>query len=239
MKTILPGVLLAGLALAGCQSGDCDPSTSLCEDIGTCEAPLEHTGEGTFYDADGTGNCGFDPSPEDLRVAAINNKDYAGSAACGACARVSGPLGEITVRIVDRCPECPEGDLDLSREAFAEIANPEDGRVPITWRFVPCEVTGPIIYHFKEGSNPFFTAVQIRNHRHPIATFEALDGDGVFRVIERVDFNFFIEEAGLGPGPYTFRVTDVFGQVLEDTDIPFIEAGEVAGAAQFPSCLVE
>lgn len=227
-------LLLAACAPAG--PGECDPSFSLCDDIGSCEAPVVHTGEGTFYAADGSGNCSFDPSPDDLRVAAINNTDYGNSEPCGACARVVGPLGEITVRIVDRCPECPEGDLDLSQEAFAEIANPVDGRVPISWTFVPCEVEGPMVYHFKEGSNPFFTAVQLRNHRNPIATVEALDANGQFVSIDRVNFNFFIEESGLGPGPYTFRVTDVFGQVIEDSNIPFIEAGEVASQSQFPAC---
>jgi expansin (peptidoglycan-binding protein) len=223
---------------AGCgKASDCDPTLQLCEEtVGSCEAPLTHTGDGTFYDADGTGNCSFDASPNDLRVAAINNTEYANSAACGACAQVRGPEGEITVRIVDRCPECPPGDLDLSQEAFAAIAPLEAGRVPISWDFVPCEVSGPAVYHFKEGSNPFFTAVQVRNHRNPIATFEALNGAGEFVAVERVEFNFFIEESGLGPGPYTFRVTDIFGGLIEDTNIPFVEAGDVQSASQFNFC---
>src|SRR5262249_33659636 len=105
-------------------------------------------------------------------VGAMNNTDYASSAACGACAQLTGPLGEVTVRIVDRCPECPEGNIDLSPEAFSLIANLPDGRVPITWSYVACEVSGPILYHFQDGSNEFYTAVQIRNHLNPIAKFE-------------------------------------------------------------------
>jgi hypothetical protein len=42
------------------------------------------TGEGTYYNADGTGNCSFDPSPEDLMVAAMNHADYDNAALCGA-----------------------------------------------------------------------------------------------------------------------------------------------------------
>ncbi|MBK7582680.1 MAG: hypothetical protein IPI67_21095 [Myxococcales bacterium] len=37
-------------------------------------------------------------------------------------------------------------------------------------------------------------------------------------------------------GPYTFRVTDVYGQVLTDSGIVHAEATEVEGAAQFPAC---
>jgi expansin (peptidoglycan-binding protein) len=169
-------------------------------------------------------------------VGAMNDTDYLGSAACGACARITGPNGEITVRVVDRCPECPEGDIDLSREAFSLIAPLEQGRVPIRWSYVACEVSGPIVYHFKEGSNEFFGAVQIRNHVNPVAIFEWLDGAGVYHGVERADFNFFIEPSGMGPGPYTFRVTDVFGQIVEDAGVPFIEAGNSSGSEQFPAC---
>ncbi len=75
-----------------------------------CSAESEHSGQATYYDfADGSGACSFEPSPNDLMVAAMNAPDYAGAAACGSCARVFGPNGEITVRIVDLCPECPRG----------------------------------------------------------------------------------------------------------------------------------
>jgi expansin (peptidoglycan-binding protein) len=44
----------------------------------------------------------------------------------------------VVVRIVDLCPGCGLGDLDLSMTAFAKIAPLSRGRVPITWHFVPC-----------------------------------------------------------------------------------------------------
>src|SRR5436190_1219322 len=79
-----------------------------------CSAPVEAAGEGTYYDADGTGNCSFDASPNDLMVAAMNDADYHTAAWCGACVAVTGPAGTVTVRVVDRCPGCASGDLDLS-----------------------------------------------------------------------------------------------------------------------------
>jgi expansin (peptidoglycan-binding protein) len=194
------------------------------------------TGEGTYYDADGSGNCSFPPSPGDLLVAAMNELDYDGSAVCGACVAIDGPDGSVTVRIVDRCPECAAGDIDMSPQAFERIAPIAAGRVPISWRYVACEPAGALVYHFKEGSNQWWTAVQIRNHRHPIATFEFQAEDGSFRAVPRESYNYFVEASGMGPGPYTFRVTDVLGNMVEDTGVPFVENGDSTGAQQFPAC---
>lgn len=196
----------------------------------------EHTGEATYYAADGSGNCSFAASPGDPMIAAMNHADYAASAACGACVQIDGPDGQIVVRIVDRCPECPQGDIDLSEGAFAMIAAPELGRVPIAWRWVSCDVAGPIVYHFKEGSNEWWTAVQIRNHRNAIATVEVADAMGQWKSVPRLDYNYFVDEAGMGPGPYRFRVTDISGNVLEDMDVPLTPEGDVQGAGQFPAC---
>jgi expansin len=192
------------------------------------------SGEGTYYAATGDGNCMFGPSPGNLMVAAMNERDYADSWICGGFVEVNGPEGSVIVRIVDRCPECRPGDIDLSREAFAEIARIEDGRVAIDWRILSPDLQTPIIYRFKEGSNQWWTAVQIRNHRNPIAKLEFLAGDGNFVEVPRERYNYFVFAAGMGPGPYTFRVTDIYGHTVTDSDISFREAGEVRGAAQFP-----
>lgn len=203
----------------------------------SCGEAESHSGEATYYDfADGSGNCSFEPSPQDLMIGAMNHTDYADSAVCGACVELTGPDGTITIRIVDQCPECPAGDIDLSPEAFADIAELSAGRVPITWHYVPCDVTGPVIYHFKEGSNEWWTAVQLRNHRHAIAAFAYRDDGGSWVDVARESYNYFVEPAGMGPGPYAFRVTDVHGHVLIDEGIGFVEAGDVPGAAQLPPC---
>jgi len=169
-------------------------------------------------------------------VGAMNHTDYAGSAPCGACAHVKGPDGEVWVRIVDQCPECAPGDIDLSPEAFEKIAPLSAGRVDISWTYVPCNVNGPVVYHFKEGSNQWWTAVQLRNHRNAIAKVEFKDDNGNYVNVQRLDYNYFVADKGMGPGPYSFRVTDVYGNVLEDTGIPFKEAGDSPGAGQFPEC---
>lgn len=225
-------------------SGTTGPSTATVGtgggpmiDPGCTGDPEVHSGEATYYTfADGSGNCSFPATPNDLLVGAMNHTDYADSAVCGACASVVGPTGTVVVRLVDRCPECPQGDIDLSPEAFALIADIDLGRVPITWTYVACDVGGPIVYHFKDGSNPYWTAVQIRNHTYAIASVEGRTPPADFVSIPRLDYNFFVADSGLGDGPYDFRVTDVAGHVLQDTGIALIADGDVAGAAQFPMC---
>jgi expansin (peptidoglycan-binding protein) len=203
-----------------------------------CGAPaVVHTGDATYYSfADGSGNCCFPATPDDLMIGAMNHTDYDASYACGACVRVSGPDSVIDIRIVDQCPECRPGDIDLSPLAFSLIADMVRGRVPITWQLIPCPVSGPIVYHFKDGSNPWWTAVQVRNHRYPILSVAYLAADSTFVEIPRTDYNYFVETNGLGPGPYTFRVTDCFGQTLIDSGIVHVEDGDVSGRTQFPSC---
>ena len=201
--------------------------------LGGAGGPI-HTGEATYYnEADGGGNCSFDPTPQDLMVGAMNHTDYAGSAICGAYVELTGPNATITIRIVDQCPEGPAGDIDLSPLAFAQIAELSAGRVPISWRIVSPDISGPIRYRFKEGSSQWWTAVQIRNHRNPIAKFEYLK-NGQFKAVPRESYNYFVESSGMGPGPYTFRVTDSYGNLLTDSGIALNVAGEVAGGAQFP-----
>jgi expansin (peptidoglycan-binding protein) len=202
---------------------------------GVCD-PEVHEGEATYYAADGSGNCSFPADPGDPRVAAMNDADYAQSAACGACVAVDGPDGTITVRIVDRCPGCPRGDIDLSEGAFPQIAAKELGRVPISWRYVSCPVTGALSYHFKDGSSEYWTAVQVRGHRNPVARFEVRAGDGTWKEVARVDYNYFVDEGGMGPGPYAFRVTDSEGHVVEDEGVPLVVDGEAPGSGQFPAC---
>ena len=200
----------------------------------TEENPV-HEGVASYYDADGGGSCMFGPSPDDLMVAAMNEPDFGNADYCGAHVQVSGPEGTVNVRIVDMCPGCRVGLLDLSPQAFDKIGELHLGRVPITWKVISPDVSGPIAYHFKDGSNQWWTAVQIRNHRNPIAKFEFLDENGQWVSVGRSHYNYFIQtHPGMGTGPYTFRVTDSYGNVLVDSGIQHVEDGTVSGAAQFP-----
>jgi expansin (peptidoglycan-binding protein) len=222
------------VALTGC--GACGQEKPPGDAAAQCLAARgPFSGKATYYAADGTGNCSFDADAGHM-VAAMNAPDYAKATWCGACVEVMGPQGSVVVRVVDSCPGCASGDLDLSREAFERISPASAGRVAITWREVACEVAGPIAYQFKDGSSQFWTAIQIRNHRYAIAKLEARDASGAYKAIDRADYNYFVETAGLGSGPYTLRVTDSRGHAIEDSNIALGDNVLRSGAAQLPAC---
>jgi expansin (peptidoglycan-binding protein) len=192
-------------------------------------------GEATYYAADGSGNCSFDKSPDDLMVAAMNATEYASAALCGACMRVTGKKGEAIVRIVDKCPGCrANGGIDLSKEAFAKVDDVSRGRVPVTLELVSCPVKGSVDYRFKEGSSKYWTAIQLRNHKLPLKSLEYKKG-GAWQPMPRADYNYFIASSGVGdqPGGLALRATSADGHVIEDT-VPTVLDGQTApGAAQF------
>ncbi len=215
--------------------GNGEPGESGSGGAAILELGAKTTGIATWYDATGSGSCGFPESPSDLDVVAFNGVLFAGSAACGSCVRVTGPSGETTVRVVDWCPECASDHLDLSLQAFEKITGDREiGRVAITFQTVSCAVAGPIQYHFKEGSSEWWTAIQIRNHRLPIVKVE-YRRDGAFVEMTRQSYNYFLEENGVGPQPngLVVRVTAQGGKALEDV-LPRVANDETfAGTAQF------
>jgi expansin (peptidoglycan-binding protein) len=190
-------------------------------------------GIATYYSfANGDGACMLGPSPDDLDVAAMNAEQWQGSAACGACARVTGPRGTVVVRIVDLCPECKAGHLDLSPQAFGKIADLPQGRVDISWQLQACAVSGNVRYQLKDGSSQWWTAVQVRNHREPVRSLAVWNGSA-WADLPRQDYNYFVKQDGVGPGAFKVRVTSWDDQALED-ELPGPDAGAVyEGHAQF------
>ena len=228
--------LCALAGLAACGGGSPLAAASPTADAGGSTGTVlgaTRQGEGTYYAATGAGACSYDASA-DRMVAAMNHTDYAGSAACGEHVRVTGPLGTVTVRIVDECPECAPGDVDLSAEAFARIAAPVAGRVPISWQVVTGAVSGPLQYRYKEGSTRYWTAIQVLNHPLPIARLEIQpDGVGNWIDVARTDYNYFVYPVAIGAGALQVRVTSNTGVALIDR-LPEPQGGLVVdGVAQF------
>jgi expansin (peptidoglycan-binding protein) len=194
-----------------------------------------HEGEGTFYGYSGGGNCSF-PPPTRL-TAAMNQADYNGAQACGACILVTNPANgaSVEVRIDDRCPECAPGDVDLDEEAFMQIADRALGRIPIRWSYVACTPPALSLY-FKEGSNPWWTAIQLRDHRYPVASaaWRPSGSTGKYTRLPREDYNYFVAASGMGAGPYDFKFTDVFGQVVKVNKVALNVGVVIPTKKQFP-----
>ena len=70
----------------------------------------------------------------------MNQGQYGGS--CGKCALVHGARGSVVVMIVDECPGCAHGDLDLSSEGLQATTGYAWDRKPITWSYVSCSSGG-------------------------------------------------------------------------------------------------
>jgi len=218
------------LLLAACGSGSGEEA--LAQQPG--DQPIigaRSGGEGTYYDADGTGSCLYEPAP-DRMVAAMNAPQFDNSSACGMCVEVTGPKGTIVVRIVDVCPECARGDLDLSVHAFDRIADHSAGRVPISWVPVACDTAGPLAIRFKEGSSRYWLAVQARNSRIPVRRIEMQSGGGWLTLAQQ-HYNYHLDEGDPGSGPFSFRLTAIDGQQRVLTNIPLREGQVVDGQGQF------
>lgn len=198
-----------------------------------------HTGEGTFYGGGYEGGCAMlDPiSKEDYWIVAMNLEDYNNAQLAGAYIEVTGELGTINMLVTDLLPEGKKGDLDLYVDAFPLIAPAEKGRVPVSWRIIPLDSAenAPVQYKYKEGTTEYWCGIQVRNHRYPITRLEYLDENGEFVEIPRRQYNYF-ESMDMGAGPFTFRITDIYGQVIIDENIPLVTDDTVIieGNVQFP-----
>lgn len=197
-----------------------------------------HTGFATFYGGGYEGGCAMlDPiSREDYWITAMNLPDWSCARMAGAFLEVTGELGTIQVLVTDLLPEGAKGDLDLYVDAFPLIAPAEKGKVPISWKIIPLDTAAdaPVSYVYKEGSTEFWCGVQVRNHRYPIEKLEYLDAQTQeFVELERRNYNFF-ESREMGAGPFTFRITDIYGQVIVDEGIPLTPDETQQGHVQFP-----
>lgn len=197
-----------------------------------------HSGEATFYGGGYEGGCAMlDPiSRDDYWITAMNLADYNCAELAGAYLEVTGESGTIHVLVTDLLPEGKKGDLDLYTDAFPLIAPAEKGRVPVTWKIIPLDsaADAPVSYKYKVGSTAFWCAVQVRNHRYPIEKLEYLNSEGEFVELPRRNYNYFEAQSGLGEGPFTFRITDIYGQVIIDKEIPFTPDEIQQGHEQFP-----
>jgi expansin (peptidoglycan-binding protein) len=182
---------------------------------GRIQPGVSYHGVATSYAAgDGDGACLYGPS-SDLMIAAMNATDYESSKACGAYVLVhAGNGASITVRITNECPPpCAPGQLDLSQQAFAALANPSLGRIPITWQLLSPSSVGTISLRYKTGSSRYWCGIQVIGHRNPVALLEVRNSAGGWRQLPRTDYNYFLSADGTGCGG-PIRITDIYGQQL-------------------------
>ncbi|WP_432155275.1 expansin EXLX1 family cellulose-binding protein [Streptomyces sp. bgisy153] len=190
------------------------PAPATAPQAGRIRPGTTYRGVATHYDAgDGNGACSFGPS-DDLMIAAMNTTDYASAQACGAHVLVRAANGAtVTVLITNECPlPCAPGQLDLSRQAFAKLADPVTGRIAVTWSLLSPSTSEPLSIRYKTGSSRYWCGIQALGHRNPLARLEVRAGAG-WRALPRTGYNYFLSEQGAGCGG-SLRLTDIYGERL-------------------------
>ncbi len=217
-----------------------------CQSNTAVDYTTTHSGGATWYQM-GSGNlghCGFPgyDSNTDL-FAALNSGDYGTAEYCGAFARVTNKANgnQVVVQIIDSCPLdsnpiCTAGHLDLSHAAFALLDDPVVGVLSIEWTLIEAPNPGPLSVQVKDGSNPFWAALQVRDHRHPIATLGArpVGSSDAFTPLERQPYNYFVAANGLGDQAEV-RVTDIFGHEITLT-VTITPESLTSSGDQLPTC---
>ena len=173
------------------------------------------SGTATHYASTGGGNCSYPGSPPDHLDVALSHAEYGTADACGGYIDVVGPNGTVRAKITNQCPECEVGHLDLSKTAFARVAPLETGQVAVSYSLVRNPpLQEPIGIRVKNGSSEWWMQIQAIDHGNPIASFELRSGNG-WRSLVHTDDNFWMaENPGPGEGPFTVRITDLYGQTV-------------------------
>ncbi|KAI9475420.1 MAG: RlpA-like double-psi beta-barrel-protein domain-containing protein-containing protein [Benjaminiella poitrasii] len=92
------------------------------------------SGDATYYNV-GLGSCG-DTNSDSEMVCALSSSlmgDSSDGKYCGQSITIKSGSKSVTVKVVDTCPSCGEGDVDLSPSAFKKLGSLDTGVLPITW----------------------------------------------------------------------------------------------------------
>ena len=179
------------------------------------------SGEATHYVLQpGTGNCSYPGLPAAQLYVALSPGEYAAGAACGSYLQVSGPDGSVTAEVVDQCPPCGAGHIDLSEPAFARIAPLSAGLVGVSYHtIVNPPLPGPLSVLVKTGSSAYYLALLPVNTGNSLASVQVSSLSHGWQDLARASYGYWLAPAGLGAGPFTVRLTDSAGHQATLTGI--------------------
>lgn len=117
---------------------------------------------------------------------------WQGGSACGGCVHVRArtPDGwkDVTVRIMDRCPDANCG-VDLGGAPASEIMGDRVGRYSGEWEFVSCEGVDGVwddstALWVKEGASKFWSIIQVRNPKDAVKkiVFHGTDAENSYEL---------------------------------------------------------
>jgi expansin (peptidoglycan-binding protein) len=162
----------------------------------------------TYYASGGPGNCSFPRLPADGLYVALSPPEYRGAAACGGYLQVKGPDGSVRVKVVDQCPGCAAGHIDLSEPAFAKLAPLPDGLIKVGYTYLSDPpLPGPVSIQVSQGASRYWLALLADNTGNPLASVQVETPAG-WLSLARASDNYWVAPPGSRPGPFTVRLTD-------------------------------
>lgn len=206
----------------------------------SCVLPDFEETQATYYEVGAQTFCGPNTLPEGVDgFAALRTDLFDDSRLCGSCAEVRGLLGTAIVLVADQCIGCSKGvDLDLDANVAAKITGKPNGYNDVEYRWVPCPFEDGMRYE-TDGTNPWYINVRVTHHRTPIG-WVYLETESGWVSLNRTSWNYWNYPGSITtpiPGPLHLRVEDIFMEVVEETDVPFMNTGEIyVGSAQFGYC---
>ena len=202
-----------------------------------CLDTTSYNGTGTYFTSNGVGACGDSTKTDSMLIAAFNYDMYDSSKTCGSCLEINGSLGSVIVTIKDLCSSCPAQNIDLSKFAYSKIGNLINGTMSISWKSVPCPISGGIIYNFDSYSNLYYISLKIKNIRYAVKKVEFKNNGSDYIEMQRQTYNSFVISPTNSPAtsPFDIRVTDILGNVIEE-QVPFNVEVDIQSNFQFPLC---
>lgn len=172
-------------------------------------AAIRAQGRATHYEIrSGGGNCGYYAPPDDRLYVALGPEEFGKAGACGGYLDVTGPNGKVRVKVVDSCPMCEPGEIDLSRTAFARLAPLTRGIVPVTYTKVIDPPMPALSAGVRKGSNPYWLSLFFIDHGNPLVKVRARAAGRPWQDLVHTDYNAWQAPRGLGPGPFSAEITD-------------------------------
>jgi expansin len=203
---------LAGGQTACRTSGSAAGSSSVLSLSAMSEQSGTVSGTATHYVLTSLPNCSYSSPPANDLFVALPPSEYDGAAACGGYLTVTGPDGSVTVQVIDQCPDCAAGHIDLSEPAFAELAPLSAGLINVHYQYLADpRLPGPITMEVKSGSSQYWLALLADNTGNPLASVQVETASGGWISLARASYNYWIAQSGAGAGPFTVRLTDTEG----------------------------
>ena len=182
--------------------------------------------------------CGYAAADLPRTYAAIDPTTFGVAEACGACVRIALSNVVVDAMIVDLGSSRLAADrtrLGVNKTAL-DLLLPDGSTfvaAGVPWNYIACApaATG-MTFTLQQGSNTTYAALLIQNHRYRLQTVEYKSGT-TFKPLLRTLYNYWVSPAGMGAGPFTIRLTDVNGAVVEQSGIPLVPGTPFHGQVQF------